>query len=99
MRSPRSGQTAQEYKGSLKVRVAKGSAGRTNQARKRKLDEIRDNPQYQDGIQEDIQIRIAKLNENLSVRQESINLLKGRLTNQITSFKDTTTKVLDKDIH
>ena len=30
-------------------------------------------------------------------RQESINLLKGRLKNQITSFKETIAKVLDKD--
>ena len=37
------------------------------------------------------------LNDNLKVRQESINLLKGRLANQITSFKETIVKVLDKD--
>ena len=30
-------------------------------------------------------------------RQESINLLKGRLKSQITSFKETTAKGLDKD--
>ena len=30
-------------------------------------------------------------------RQESIDLLKGRLKNQITSFKETIGKVLDKD--
>ena len=33
----------------------------------------------------------------LETRQESINLLKGRLKNQITSFKKTIAKVLDKD--
>ena len=33
----------------------------------------------------------------VSARQESISLLKGRLTNQITSFKEAITKVLDKD--
>ena len=33
----------------------------------------------------------------LAIRQESIDLLKGRLTNQITSFKETIAKVLDKD--
>ena len=41
--------------------------------------------------------RIAQLNGELKVRQESINLLKGKLTNQITSFKETIVKVLDKD--
>ena len=33
----------------------------------------------------------------MKVRQESINLLKGRLKNQITSFHETIAKVLDKD--
>ena len=52
---------------------------------------------YDDGIQEDIRKQIAKLNDELKARQESINLLKGRLTNQITSFKETIVKVLDND--
>ena len=64
---------------------------------KRKLEEIRDNSEYNDGIREDIKRRTAKLNDDLSVRQESIDLLKGRLNNQITSFKETIAKVLDKD--
>ena len=33
----------------------------------------------------------------MKVRQESIDLLNGRLRNQITSFKETIAKVLDKD--
>ena len=33
----------------------------------------------------------------MKVRQESIDLLKSRLKNQITSFKETIAKVLDKD--
>ena len=33
----------------------------------------------------------------MKVRQESIDLLKGRLRTQITSFKETIAKVLDKD--
>ena len=33
----------------------------------------------------------------MKVRQESIDILKGRLKNQITSFKETIAKVLDKD--
>ena len=61
-----------------------------------KLKEIRDNPEYDDGIREDIRCRIAKLNDDLSVRQESISLLKGRLTNQIMSCKETISKVLNK---
>ena len=65
---------------------------------KHKLEEIRDYPGvYNNGIQEDIMKRIAKLNDELKARQESNDLLKGRLTNQITSFKETIVKVLDKD--
>ena len=41
--------------------------------------------------------RIDALNDELATRQESINLPKGRLKNQITSFKETIAKVLDKD--
>ena len=33
----------------------------------------------------------------MATRQESIDLLKGRLKNQITSFKETIVKVLDKN--
>ena len=48
-------------------------------------------------MREDITKRIDDLNDELKVRQESIDLLKGRLKNQITSFKETIAKVLDKD--
>ena len=37
------------------------------------------------------------MNDDLANRKESIDLLKGRLKNQITSFKETIAKVLDKD--
>ena len=48
-------------------------------------------------MREDITKRIDALNNELATRQESINLLKGRLKNHITSFKETIAKVLDKD--
>ena len=60
---------------------------------------IRDNQEYDDGIQEDIRCRIVELNDDLKVRQERIDLLKGRLTNQTTSFKEQIAKVLDKMSH
>ena len=37
------------------------------------------------------------MNDELATRKKSIDLLKGRLKNQITSFKETIAKVLDKD--
>ena len=48
-------------------------------------------------MKEDITKRIDNLNDELVTRQESIDLLKGRLKNQIMSFKETIAKVLDKD--
>ena len=48
-------------------------------------------------MKEDITKRIDDLNDELVIRQESIDLLKGRLKSQITSFKETIAKVLDKD--
>ena len=63
-----------------------------------KLEEFREYPGvYDDAMKEDITKRIDNLNDELATRQESINLLKGRLKNQITSFKETIAKVLDKD--
>ena len=48
-------------------------------------------------MRKDITKQIDNLNDELKVRQESIDLLKGRLKSQITSFKETIAKVLDKD--
>ena len=48
-------------------------------------------------MKEDITKGIDALNDELATRQEFIDLLKGRLKNQITSFKETIAKVLDKD--
>ena len=72
-------------RGSLKVEVAKEV-----HLEHRKLKEFRDYPGvYDDAMKEDIPKRIDNLNEDLKVRQESINILKGRLKNQVTSFKET----------
>ena len=48
-------------------------------------------------MKEEITKRIDTLNDELAIRQESTDLLKGRLKNQIMSFKETIAKVLDKD--
>ena len=48
-------------------------------------------------MKEEIIKQIDALNDELATRQESIDLLKGRLKSQITSFKETIVKVLDKD--
>ena len=46
-------------------------------------------------MRENITKRIDALNDELAIRQESIDLLKGRLKSQITSFKEMIAKVLD----
>ena len=46
-------------------------------------------------MKEDITKQVDALNDELASRQESVNLLKGRLKSQITSFHETI--VLDKD--
>ena len=86
-------------RGSLKVEVAKKVQLEEHIAKeRRKLEEFREYPGvYGDAMREDITKRIDDLNDELSTRQESIDLLKGRLKSQITSFKETIAKVLDKD--
>ena len=42
-------------------------------------------------------MQINALNDELTTRQESIDLLKGRPKNQITSFRETIAKVLDSN--
>ena len=86
-------------RGSLKIEVAKKVELEEHIAKERqKLEEFREYPGvYDDAMKEDITKQIGNLNDELKVRQESIDLLKGRLKNQITSFKETIAKVLDKD--
>ena len=86
-------------RGSLKVEVAKKVELEECIAKeRRKLEEFSEYPGvYDDSMKEDISKRIDDLNDELKVRQESIDLVKGRLRNQIMSFKETIAKVLDKD--
>ena len=86
-------------RGSLKVEVAKKFELEEHITKeRRKLEEFREYPGvYDDAMKEKITKQIDALNDELETRQESIDLLKGRLKNQITSFKETIAKVLDKD--
>ena len=86
-------------RGSLKVEVPKKVELEEHITKERqKLEEFLKYPGvYDDAMKEDITNRIDAVNDELATRQESINLLKGRLKNQITSFKETIAKVLDKD--
>ena len=86
-------------RGSLKIEVVKMVELEEHITKeRRKLEEFREYPGvYDDTKKEDITKRIDALNDELATRQESIDLLKGRLKNQITSFRETIAKVLDKD--
>ena len=86
-------------RGSLKVEVAKKVELEEHITKEcQKLEEFREYPGvYDDAMKEDITKQIDALNDELETRLESIDLLKGRLKNQITSFKETIAKVLDKD--
>ena len=86
-------------RGSLKVEVAKKVQLEEHITKEhRKLEEFRKYPGvYDEAMKEGITKRIDALNDGLATRKESINLLKGRLKNQITSFKETIAKVLDKN--
>ena len=86
-------------RGSLKVEEAKKVELEEHITKeRRKLEEFQEYlGVYDDAMKEDITKRIDALNDELATRQESISLLKGRLKNQITSFKETIAKVLDKN--
>ena len=86
-------------RGSLKVEVAKKVELEEHITKEcRKLEEFREYPRvYNDAMKEDITKRIDALTDELATRQESIDLLKGKLMNQIMSFKETIAKVMDKD--
>ena len=86
-------------RGCLKVEVAKKVELEEHITKERqKLEEFREYPGvYDDAMREDITKQIDALNDELATRQESIDLLKCRLKNQIMSFRETIAKVLDKD--
>ena len=85
-------------RGSLNVEIAKKvELDGHIEMEKIKLGEIQGDPRSTKKQHEELIKRLDKLNDELKVRQESIDLLKGRLRNQITSFKETIAKVLDKD--
>ena len=84
-------------RGLLKVEVAKKvQLEELIKKEHRKLEEFREYPRvYDDAMREDITKRIDALNDELATRQESIDILKDRLKNQIMSFRETIAKVLD----
>ena len=81
-------------RGSLNVEVAKKvQLEERIKKEHRKLKEFREYPRVYDyAMREGITKQINALNDELVTRQESIDLLKGRLKTQITSFHETIAK-------
>ena len=75
-------------RGSLKVEVAKKLELEERIAEEHcKLEEFQEYPKvYNDTMKEDITKRINDLNDELKVRQKSIDLLKGRLNPKLLAF-------------
>ena len=75
-------------RGSLKVEVAKKLELEEHIAKEHhKLEEFREYPRvYDDTMKEDITKRTDDLNDELKVRQESIDLLKRRLSPKLLAF-------------
>ena len=88
-------------RGSLKGEVVKKVQLEEHIAKeRRKLEEFREYPRvYDDAMKEDITKRIDALNNELKVRQESIDLLKGRLKNQLRALKKLLPKCWIKTPH
>ena len=83
----------------LKVEVAKKvKLEEKIQKEKSKLEEFREYlGVYGDDQREEIKNRTERLSDDLKAKQESIDLLKSKLANHITSFKETITNLSDKD--
>ena len=58
---------------------------------------MRNDTSYTEEQRDEVKERMKRLNDELNARQDSINLLKGKLQNQITNVKETLAKVLDED--
>ena len=85
-------------RGSLKVEISKKTMIEQHIEREQsKLEEMANDTIYTDEQRDEVKDRMQRLNDDLKTRKESIDILKGKLTSQITSIKETIAKLLDKD--
>ena len=90
--------TLRNIRGSLQDEVAKKVQLEQHIDReKSKLEEIENSPNMTDEQRNEVKERMERLYEELKTRQESIDILKGKLNSQVTSIRETIAKVLDKD--
>ena len=84
--------------GALKSDAAKKVQLENHNAKEEgKLNEMVNDPEYTDRQRGRVKGRLTGLNDELQARQESIDALRGRLVNQVTSIRETVAKVPDKD--
>ena len=63
-----------------------------------KLQEMEsDSEIYTDEQRQEVRDRMKMLNDDLTARKEAIDVLRGKLKNQITGIRETIAKVLDSD--
>ena len=85
-------------RGSLKVEVAKSvKLQRHIERENNKLEEMANDTTYTDEQRQEVKDRMNRHKDDLTTRKESIDILKGKLSNQITSIKETITKIMDSD--
>ncbi|XP_057312688.1 uncharacterized protein LOC130654167 isoform X1 [Hydractinia symbiolongicarpus] len=85
-------------RGSLQSEVAKKVQLEQHIDReKNKLEEMANDTTYTDEQREEVKDRMKRINDGLKTRQESIDILKGKLNSQVTSIRETIAKVLNKD--
>ena len=54
--------------------------------------------EYTTQQRKEVKDRMKPLSNELAARQESINVLNGKLSHEITSFRETIARILDKDL-
>ena len=86
-------------RGSLRSEISRKVETENHISReKAKLQEMEsDSELYTDEQRQEVRDRMKMLNDDLTARKEAIDVLKGKLKIQITSIRETITKVFDSD--
>ena len=90
--------TLQTIRGSLILETAKKSKIEYHiEKENKKLEEMENDTTYMDEQRDEVRKRLEELSDDLASRNETIDDIKGKLKSQITSIRETISKVLDSD--
>ena len=86
-------------RGSLRSEISKKVETENHISKEeKKLQEMENDPEiYTDEQRKEVRDRMKNLNDELTARKEAIDVLRGKLKNQITGIRETIAKVLDSD--